>query len=72
MNLKRSFRLRRNAWRWRIAQFRLWFEQRYCSHLFRPVRIGDRPGRVCMMCGRVDELTPEEFFANFGERSWQR
>lgn len=48
------------------------WEQYSCPHDFRPARIKDKPGRVCKICDKAETLSPEIFFALFGERNWRR
>jgi hypothetical protein len=72
LNLKRAFKLHCNTWRERLERLRLWYERRTCPHSFRPARVNDQPGRFCSICEKTEELTPEEFFAQFGEHIWQR
>jgi hypothetical protein len=58
-------------------RFRRWWKQRRCEHFWRParesvrwVRGSDRPVKVCDYCGKVVELTPELFYAQFGRMPW--
>ncbi len=71
MRLKRAYTLWLNTWRARISSLRIRFDQYRCGHVFRPARINNKPGRVCRICEKSEELTQEEFFAIFGERNWQ-
>lgn len=48
------------------------WRQAICQHSFRPVRYDSKPGRWCSLCDKEEPLTPEEFFAQFGERGWQK
>lgn len=70
--MRRRFKLWRNTWKARIEALLLWHGQLMCPHTFRPARVEGGPGRVCRICDKVESLTPEEFFAQFGERNWQR
>jgi hypothetical protein len=62
-------------WRWKRDAFMRWwdawilrYDQYRCPHLFRPARVNDQPGRVCKICEKAEQMTPESFFAHFGER----
>jgi len=70
--MRRTFKLWLNTWRARLDSLRLWYDRRTCPHSFRPARVKDKPGRFCPICEKAEELTPEEFYAQFGEKVWQR
>lgn len=72
MNLKRSIRLRLNAWRARLERWREWYWRATCPHSWRPARIGDRPGRSCRMCDLAEVMREADFFAQFGEVNWRK
>ena len=69
--VRRALRLWLNGVRARLDAFVRWYEQRTCPHSYRPARINNKPGRLCRICDRAEELTPEEYFALFGEKGWQ-
>lgn len=50
-----------------IDRLQLWFEQKTCPHLWRPVLTKEQPGRLCKICDLVQILSREDFYALFGE-----
>lgn len=68
--LKREIKLRYCGVRQYLARWQLWLDQQRCPHTFRPARIEDKLGRICKICDHAETLTPEEFFAHFGERGF--
>jgi hypothetical protein len=54
----------------------LWWKQLRCEHFWRPGLQTRRyaatvqPVKVCDYCGKVVELTPEGFYAQFGRMPW--
>ncbi|MDQ3748013.1 MAG: hypothetical protein M3367_03195 [Acidobacteriota bacterium] len=66
--LKRETRLRIAGFHLWLDKWQLWFDQKRCPHSFRPARIEAKVGRICKICDKAELLTPEEFFAYFGEQ----
>ena len=40
-----------------------------CQHHWRPARNNGCPARWCALCDRLDDLTEEDFYAQFGRMS---
>lgn len=79
MNLAKLWRQLARKWLFLKLDYRDWIEDRKrqwrqykCEHLFRPVRYDGNPGRWCSLCDKEEPLTPEQFFAEFGERGWRK
>lgn len=70
--LTRQIRLTLNTWKRRIAArvdaLRVWYEQRTCPHFWQAALVNKHPARVCKMCDVAQELSREDFYAEFGER----
>lgn len=70
--MARKFWLLIATWRGKIVGARdslmTLYYQRTCPHLFRAALVGGKPGRVCKICDLTQELSREDFFAEFGER----
>lgn len=72
VRLLRAFRLIYGTWRARFKSLceaaTRHYQQRTCPHSYRPALVDGRPARVCRICEATQELSPEEFYAHFGER----
>jgi hypothetical protein len=70
--VRREVRLLYHTWTLRIIAawdaLVLAYQRRTCPHSYRPARVKDSPARVCQLCDTTQELTIEEFYAEFGER----
>lgn len=55
-----------------IEELKRDWRQYACNHSFRPIRLYDQPGRICSTCRKTETLSPEQFFAEFGERGWRK
>ncbi len=80
-NLKRESKLRLRLWQMRgqavLDRINRWWAKQHCIHSWRPAvaEINDAPflklkmlGKQCRYCDKWEQLTREEFYAEFGER----
>lgn len=68
----RTLRLLLKTWRARFFAFcdsveRI-YRQRTCPHSFRAALVANHPARVCRICDLSQQLSREEFYAQFGEK----
>lgn len=49
-----------------IGRFAKRMEQSGCRHHWRPARTRKSLVRYCPRCGKIEDLTPEMFYAYFG------
>lgn len=55
-----------------LGYLRRMFRVRRCAHYWRPAKTSKGPARYCDDCERVEQLSGELFFAEFGESGIQR
>lgn len=65
--LKREIRFAIKALMEILERGQLRWDQYRCPHTWRPIRLNDKPARLCRICEKSETLTPELFFAYFGE-----
>lgn len=70
--MRRAFHLTINTWRLyfraKADAVRAWHEQRTCPHIWQAALVNKHAGRVCKLCDLAQQLSREDFYAQFGER----